>query len=233
MQIAQDQGLIWVADFAPQVASAYAQAGLSATSMGEFDLVRLQSGSLPPLDQARQLLTWGARSEPRLATSLAFLNAYASSTFGANLLPPASRLAPAGEQPLNLETTPDQWIMPSDASLSSDLQTFHIVPGGQEVNVTLTTHQLDPGRTYALFFSYRNAGLQGTQRVYVSTHDRALAWLDTFPGGVGFPCDTAQEWVHQGFAFTVQPGATTTMIWLRATGEGVADFTDIQLRVLP
>jgi hypothetical protein len=60
-----------------------------------------------------------------------------------------------------------------------------------------------------------------------------LGWLDTFPDGVGFSCDAAQDWVQQGFAFTVPAGATTAITWLRASGEGTADFTDIQLRALP
>ncbi len=233
MQIAQARGSVWVADFAPGSASGYAQSGLGATSLGHFDLVRLQDNSISPLKQTRRLLTWGAQNEPRLSTSLSFLNAQVGSTFGANLLPPLSRLAPAGQQPLNARTTPDQWIVPPGASLSADGQTFQAMPGGREVNVTLTTQQLQPGRTYALFFSYRNLGFQGAQRVYLSTHDRSLAWLDTFPDGVGFACDAAQDWVRQGFAFTVPAGETTAIIWLRASGEGTADFTDIQLRALP
>lgn len=233
MQIAQGRGTVWVADFAPGPEPAYAQSGLNATSLGEFDLVRLEDASGTPLDQARRLLTWGARTEPRLLTSLAFLNAQVEGSYGANLLPPPSRLAAAGQQPLNLGTTPDQWIAPAGSSLSADGQTFQVTPGGREVNVTLTTPQLQPGRTYALFFSYRNQGFDGAQRVYLSTHDRSLAWLDTFPDGVGFACDAAQGWVRQGFAFKVPDVETTAIVWLRASGEGTADFTDIQLRALP
>jgi hypothetical protein len=233
MQIAQGRGSIWVADFAPGIESSYAQSGLSATSLGQFDLIRLEDNSGTPLDQARRLLTWGAQTEPRLSTSLAFLNAQVGSMFGVNVLPPASHLAPAGQQPLNPGTIPDEWIVPPSASLSADGQTFQVMPGGREVNITLTTQQLQPGRTYALFFSYRNPGFQGSQRVYLSTHDTSLRWLDTFPDGVGFACGAAQEWVRQGFAFTVPDGETTAIIWLRASGEGTADFTDIQLRPLP
>jgi 4-amino-4-deoxy-L-arabinose transferase-like glycosyltransferase len=233
MQIARGRGLIWAADFAPGSPAAYAQSGLSAASLGHFDIVRLQDSAVSPLEQAGRLLTWGAQTEPRLLTSLVFLNAQVGSTFGANLLPPLSRLAPAGQQPLNSGTIADQWIVPPAASLSADGQTFQVMPGGREVNVTLTTQQLQPGRTYALFFSYRNPDFQGAQRVYLSTHDRSLGWLDTFPDGVGFACDAAQDWVRQGFAFTVPAGETTAIIWLRASGEGTADFTDIQLRSLP
>jgi 4-amino-4-deoxy-L-arabinose transferase-like glycosyltransferase len=232
MQIAQGQGSVWVADFAPGSASGYAESGLSPTSLGHFDLVRVQDSSLSPLDQARRLLSWGAQTEPRLSTSLAFLNAQVGSTFGVNVLPPTPHLAPAGQQPLNSGTIPDEWIVPPSASLSADGQTFQVIPGGREVNVTLTTQQLQPGRSYALFFSYRNPGFQDSQRVYLSTHDTSLHWLDTFPDGVGFACGAAQDWVRQGFAFTVPAGETSAIIWLRASGEGTADFRDIQLRSL-
>jgi hypothetical protein len=233
IQIAQGHGAIWVADFAPQVASAYAQSGLSATSRGHFDMVRLQDSSIAAIEQARRLLTWGAQTEPRLVTSLDFLNAQEEASFGANLLPPTSRLAPAGQQPLNPETISDQWIVPPGASLSGDMKTFQIVPGGQEVNVTLTTHRLQTGHSYALLFSCRNSGFEGAQRVYLSTHDSALGWLDTFPDGVGFACGADQDWVQQGFAFKMPAGATTAIVWLRATGEGTAEFTDVQVRALP
>ena len=233
MQIALGHGVIWGADFAPQAASAYAQSGLSATSQGQFDMVRLQDSAVSPVEQARRLLTWGAQTEPRLSTSLDFLTAQLGSTFGANILPPLSRLAPAGQQPLNAGTTLDQWIVPPNASLSGDRQMFQVVPKGQEANVTLTTHQLRVGNSYALLFSCRNPGLDGAQRVYLSTHDSALGWLDTFPDGTGFACGASQNWVQQGFAFTVPAGATTAIIWLRASGEGTADFMNIQLRALP
>jgi hypothetical protein len=233
MQIAQGRGVIWGADFAPEAASAYAQAGLSATSEGNFDMVRLQDSAASPVEQARKLLAWGAQTEPRLSTPVDFLNAQMESSYGPNLLPLASSLAPAGQQPLNLGTTPEQWIAPAGARLDDNGQSFQVVPGGGEVNVTLTTKQLQAGRSYALLFSYRNPSLQGEQRVYLSTHDASLSWLNTFPDGVGFACGLAQGWVQQGFAFTVPAGTTTAIIWLRASGQGTAEFRDIELRALP
>jgi hypothetical protein len=101
------------------------------------------------------------------------------------------------------------------------------------VNVTLSTRQLYPGDHYVLFFRYRNSDLQGTQKVYVSTHGADQRWLETFPDGLGYTCPPSTEWTRQGLGFTVPPDTVMSMIWLRATGQGTAEFADVELRQVP
>jgi 4-amino-4-deoxy-L-arabinose transferase-like glycosyltransferase len=232
-RVVQGHGAVWAADFAPQAAPEYLAAGMKATSFGSFSVVSLDAAGSGMLDQAQRLLQWGETSEPRLHTSLALLDAVAHNSFGDNLLPGAEALAPTGQQPLNPAGVAERWMQPSGAMLVAQLNGFHLTPSGQEVNVTLTTRLLKPGRSYVLLFRYRNWGFTGEHRVFVSAHDAILGWLDTFPDAFGFPCDASTEWIQQGFAFTAPPGTTSAIVWLRANGRDAADFADVELRPLP
>ncbi len=123
-----------------------------------------------------------------------------------------------------------RWILAPNATRTADQTAFRLAPAGAMANVTLTTQQVDPGKTYALRFRYRNAGLTGEQRVFVSTQNGAGAWLDIFPDGAGYPCLSTDDWATGAFAFTVPAGADALTIWLRATGSGSAEFTEVELR---
>lgn len=232
-QIARGNAQVWAADFDP-ARSQSPPADLSITHFGQFALLRDQTPGAPSFDQALQLLQWGSTDEPRLQTTIALLNALqAGNIKGANLLPPATKLAPPGPGPVSTQVATDRWLVGFDASSSSDYDGFHLTPDNDEVNVTLTTRQLQPGHTYALSFRYRHNLSGGAQRVYVSAHDDALNWLDTFPDGLGYDCPSSQDWAREGFAFTLPTGTTSTVVWLRATGQGTADFSDVELQELP
>jgi hypothetical protein len=232
--LAQGRGVVWAADFSPgeEQSAGLSAAGLIAVSFGHFNLVRPPPA--PPLDQARRLLQWGSARDPRLLTSLAWLTAVASpSTGGANLLSPATVLAPPGVGPRDGPAGFDRWGLDPGAALRPGGEGFRLTTQEQEVNVTLTTGQLQAGRAYAVFFRYRNPDLQGAQRVYISALAADQRWLDVFPDGLGYACPAAGDWARQGFAFTVPAATTTVILWLRVTGRGSAEFADVELRPLP
>jgi hypothetical protein len=231
--IVRGHGAIWAADFSPQSSPQSMPANMMYTPFGNFSIVRLNTPGSGPLEQAQGLLEWGKATEPRIATTLAFLNAVAHNSFGDNLLPGAAALAPEGQQPLNPQGVAERWMLAASTESVPQFNGFHLAPSGHEVNVTLTTRLVQPGRTYVLLFRYRNWGFPGEHRVFVSAHDSTLGWLDTFPDAFGFPCDSTTEWVQQGFAFSVPPNTTSVVIWLRANGHDAADFADVELRPLP
>ncbi|HEU5329040.1 MAG TPA: glycosyltransferase family 39 protein [Thermomicrobiales bacterium] len=147
----------------------------------------------------------------------------ASIDLGANLLPP---LAADTGQGLNT------WQLAGQSSLIENGSAFRVAPTGQTVDVRLTTQQVRPGHYYLLEFSSRNADLSGEQRVYVSTHNSAGAWLDIFPTGAGYLCPKGANWANGRFAFLVPPETTSLTVWLRGIGTGTADFSGVELREL-
>jgi hypothetical protein len=134
---------------------------------------------------------------------------------------------PTGAEPA------EQWTLLANTTLHADGHTFTLTPNGPETNVTLTTRRVKADKRYTIFFRYRNGGLDGEERVYVSAQSDDGRWLDTFPDGTGFPCARSIDWVQQGFAFTTPPSTTSLTIWLRASGDGSAQFDSVELRPLP
>ena len=134
---------------------------------------------------------------------------------------------PTGAEPA------EQWTLLANTTRDPDGHTFTLTPNGSETNVTLTTRLVEAGKRYAILFRYRNGSLDGEQRVYISAHSDDRRWLDTFPDGTGYLCARSADWVQQGFAFTAPAETTALTIWLRASGDGSAQFDRIELQPLP
>jgi 4-amino-4-deoxy-L-arabinose transferase-like glycosyltransferase len=186
--------------------------------------------------EAEDLLRWGSVTEPRLLLSIDLLQAVSGAlSFGANQLDSPARATPpatgvtllGGSEPL------DHWTLWPDTSVSPDGTAFHLVTDRQTINLTWLTGLFVQGGKYALFFRCRNADLVGDQRVYVSAHSGNGGWLDTFPNGYGYLCPKSTGSTSegsQGFAFQVPAGTGQLRIWLRVTGSGAADFSNVELR---
>ena len=197
-------------------------ADLAVTSYDEIALLRVRTRRLGAVAQAKTLLRWGSAYQPQLLSSLDLLNVLSSGArIGPNLLPPPSTTGKGR----------DRWSVPSDARALPDGSGFELGPrGGSMVNVTLTTRHVTAGTHYLLSFSYRNGGLQGEQKVYVSALAPGGQWLSVFPNGAGYSCSPAADPTRGSFAFTAPAGATSLIIWLRATGSGVAAFQTVRLQ---
>jgi len=197
-------------------------ADLAVTSYDEIALLRVRTRRLGAVAQAKTLLRWGSAYQPQLLSSLDLLNVLSSGArIGPNLLPPPSTTGKGR----------DRWSVPSDARALPDGSGFELGPqGGSMVNVTLTTRHVTAGTHYLLSFSYRNGGLQGEQKVYVSALSPGGQWLSVFPNGAGYSCSPAADPTRGSFALTAPAGATSLIIWLRATGSGVAAFQTVRLQ---
>lgn len=97
------------------------------------------------------------------------------------------------------------------------------------VNVTASVPSRS-ARTYIISFRYRNEALNGDQRVFVSAHSSAGAWLAIFPNGAGYACQPTGKWIEGSFAFSTPAHTDTLTIWLRATGTGSSKFAAVTLR---
>jgi 4-amino-4-deoxy-L-arabinose transferase-like glycosyltransferase len=237
VRIAQGHGTVWGMVYTPLTPTEITQAeaaGLEVTRFpGRISLVRVTDAA-SPLQEAQTLLRWGSAAEPRLQTSAALLQAVSANTLGENLLPGPEAAQGGVPGVVKAGDGPARWVLgPGTAALAADQGMFRLTTAEQEVNITLTTARVAPGKTYLLLFRYRNASLDGSQRVYAAAHNADLAWLDTFPDGLGYLCPRTPDWTRQGFAFTMPAATTAASIWLRATGSGSAEFRDIELRALP
>jgi hypothetical protein len=187
-------------------------------------------------EQIDRLLAWGNGMEPGLVAVRSMLNPLAKAqALGDNLLPAMSDIQkPArGQELLNGEQEADKWVLWSGTSASPNEQAVVLSSDGsqQMVNVTLSTRKLEADKDYVLSFGYNNRDLSGEQRVYVSVHRDDGSWIDVFPYGEGFLCPANSD-SESAFAFHVPMGATNAIVWLRTTGLGRAEFSDVEMRAI-
>jgi hypothetical protein len=190
--------------------------GLDLKVFPGLTLVHQRAATGSPVEQAMWFLKWASGFRPNFATSLALLRFESGlGHYGPNLLP-------------NLDS--GQWVLGSHSALEPGGQAVRLDPAGPMANTTTTIGGLVPNRTYLLLFEFRNAALQGEQRVFASSHDSAGHWLAVFPDGYGYLCSSSPDWTRGAFAFSVPPGTTVETVWLRATGRGHAEFRSLELR---
>jgi len=196
------------------------------------DTVLVPPDTTANLDRAKAILNWAAAAQPALASGAKLIElAQGHATLGPELLPgPATSSAEMG--PLQL----DRWTLQAHASVSADGRSFVLEPAGGEINAIYVTSSLQPGADYLLSFQCDNSALSGHLNVYVTlqTSDGVAA---IFPDGAGYVCagdpsDSTGESASSGgvIAFSVTPGATSAMIWARATGTGVGRYSEFSLR---
>ena len=225
----RSKGIVWGAVFtACSPPDNWVQASKAGMEVFLFDgivLFRQQVPAQTGIEQAMTLLRWGSAFRPDLLSSLEFLEAvYGSRALGDNLLSTPSEAA-------------KRWVFSSGSMVDPDESSFVLRPNGkpdgQEVNVIefLAKEDFRVGSTYVISFRFRNAALKGDQRVYVSAHG-VSTWLNIFPSGGGYLCPSTQTWATGAFAFTVSANTTALQVWLRATGDGVAEFKDVVLRLV-
>lgn len=156
---------------------------------------------------------WGTRFEPELAASLDLLHVLAGDLASVT----------------NVTATAGRWALGPGATVAVEDGSVHLRPAGATANATFTMRSVTPGHRFSLLFGYRNGQLLGEQRVFVSAHDRAGQWLAVFPNGAGYLCTSAAEWMKGAFAFALPADADSLIVWLRASGNGLAEFTNVQL----
>ncbi len=54
--------------------------------------------------------------------------------------------------------------------------------------------------------------------------------MDVYPQWDGYTCLPDRDWTSGALAFRVPPTTTSVVIWLRARGQGTAQFDNIELR---
>jgi hypothetical protein len=174
------------------------------------------------VEHATALLDWrsGAGKDGSLEMSRLAVRAASGADLGENLLPPPAPPAGAGD---------GGWELGAGIEVSPDGQGFTMRPENREPNAIFTLESVRPGSEYLLTFRCRNGELRGGQRVYATAH-AGENWLATYPGGLGFLCPRSAEWTEQGFAFAVPDNSSTLRVWLRASGTGTAEFSDVRLR---
>jgi 4-amino-4-deoxy-L-arabinose transferase-like glycosyltransferase len=208
--------------------------GLEVIPLENLSLLRERAPRGDSAEQIDRLLAWGSGMEPGLVAVRSMLNPQVKTqALGDNLLPSLGEVqVPVHrERLLNGEQQVDKWVLWAGSSPGTDGRSFELRPdGGPEmVNVTLSTLKLTADRNYVLAFRYRNVDLSGEQRVYMSLLDDGGRTIDTYPYGAGFLCPANSE-SGSAFAFHVPAGATNAIVWLRATGKGSAEFSDVELR---
>jgi hypothetical protein len=223
-RIAAGGGAVWVAYYnelsAEQVERARAQR-LEVIRFHRVTLLRDGVGGTIA-DQARAMLRWGSVWEPRLTTSIRLIGVpEGRAALGDNLLPPPAEqgVPSAGGRPA--------WELPGPLRVAENGTAIVLLPSGGELNAKLNLREVLPGATYLLTFRCGGGAPDLSRQVFVSAH-REDAWLDTFPTGTGYRCRDGGA--LQGFAFTVPDEANALTIWLRATGTGSAEYSDVQLR---
>jgi 4-amino-4-deoxy-L-arabinose transferase-like glycosyltransferase len=182
--------------------------------------------SRDPIASASALLHWAGTFHVPQRVSWSVFNALAI-TDGTrdNLLP-----SPTQDSGKATGVVKDRWTLWPGSSLAG--QAIRLEPRGSLVNAIFSTARLKPGETYVIRFFYRNPDLKGTQQVYVSSHDDGGRWLDIFPTGEGYPCERATEWKSGAFGFSPPPHTTGSVVWLRASGTGSAEFKGVELNEL-
>jgi uncharacterized membrane protein len=219
----------------PQNVQSANDMGLDVIPLENLALVRAHSPDMPTAQQLDTILAWGISVQPGLIATRSLLNpTYREATLGDNLLPPMSDSAIERSQtvlqPPNNQEQLNHWTLPANATFQQD-GAFVLKAGGPagETNVTLSTDRLIPGKTYVLSYRYNNVRLSGDQKVYLSTYTKEGRLIETFPYGSGFLCLPVSD-SASAFAFTMPATATDVLLWLRITGEGEADFSDVEIR---
>jgi 4-amino-4-deoxy-L-arabinose transferase-like glycosyltransferase len=209
--------------------------GLDVIPLVGMALLRPHSPGLTPVEQAQALLRWGSASDPALLTSSRLLDAVSGkATLGPNLLPPLLHAAIPTDVTL-IDTISGQtaltgtWALWSASARLPNSDGLALSANENEGNITITINSAQPGKTYLFTFRSRNGALNGAQRLFVSAHN-GYAWLNTFPAGQGFLCDSSADWTSNGFAFTVPQNSAVVTVWLRVTGRGTADFEDVEMK---
>jgi 4-amino-4-deoxy-L-arabinose transferase-like glycosyltransferase len=208
--------------------------GLEVIPLENLSLLRERAPRGDAAEQIDRLMSWGSGLEPGLVAVRSMLNAQVKAeALGDNLLPSLDvvQIPAHKDWLLDGEQQVDTWVIWAGSALGADGESFELKPGGGQemVNVTLSTSKLTPDRNYVLAFRYRNVDLSGEQRVYISMLDAGGRTLDTYPYGAGFLCAANSE-SQSAFAFHTPTGTTSAIVWLRATGNGSAEFSQVDLR---
>jgi 4-amino-4-deoxy-L-arabinose transferase-like glycosyltransferase len=208
-------------------------AGLNEVEFAGVALLRARQPQ-PIGDQVNTLLRVATPSQPGLVASRSLVDpAFRRSGLGNNILPPAiSATLPAAEEgPLAVDGTRDRWLLWPGTALRSRADGFTLNPSSRsQVNVTLTTERLAPGRFYVMRFRCGAQELNGEQRVYVSLYARDDKFLETFPWGAGYQCSQAEGEGSNAFALKTPDSVGRAVVWLRATGTGTATYADVEMR---
>jgi hypothetical protein len=209
------------------------EAGLYETKFPGVALLRAREPR-PIRDQVNTLLRVATPAQPGLVATRSLLDSdFQRSGLGPNILPPSrtTRLPAAAENPLTVEITRDRWLLWPGTALSSQANGFTLSPTSRsQVNVTLTTERIAPGRVYVMTFRCGAQDLMGEQRVYVSLYARDGTFLETFPWGAGFRCSQDDGEGARAFALETPESVGRAVIWLRATGTGTATYADVEMR---
>ncbi|HET9494019.1 MAG TPA: glycosyltransferase family 39 protein [Chloroflexia bacterium] len=209
------------------------EAGLHETEFQGVALLRARQPQ-PIRDQVNTLLRVATPAQPGLVATRSLVDpSFQRSGLGPNILAPArsTQLPVAGEDPLSLDITRDRWLLWPGTALRSRADGFTLSPSSKsQVNVTLTTDRIVPGRLYVMRFRCGAQGLSGEQRVYVSLYARDGQFLETFPWGAGFPCSQDEGESARAFALKTPDSVGRAVIWLRATGTGTATYADVEMR---
>jgi hypothetical protein len=209
------------------------EAGLYETKFPGVALLRAREPR-PISDQVNTLLRVATPAQPGLVATRSLLDSdFQRTGLGANILPPAASAVPPaeGDAPLEARGTRDRWLLWQGSALHAGGDGFTLSPSPQtDVNVTLTTERVAPGRVYVMRFRCGAQGLSGEQRVYVSLYARDDQFLDTFPWGAGFPCSQGGSEDARAFALKTPYSVGRAVIWLRATGTGTATYSDVEMR---
>jgi hypothetical protein len=226
LEILQSGTTVWGATLSSPGLPSPATGGLTASLFTDIWLLRPAAGPAASIDQTRSILGWAASFEPEIAASSRLIEVLQGHrTPGPELLPsPTASQREGGQLPLN------RWVLQPGSSLSSDGIAFVLDPGGRSINVYLNTLALEPGRQYLMSFSCQTSELVGAASVFVVADGPTGS--TAFPDGAGYQCRGSPDPDQGVFAFTIPDGATSAMLWLRATGTGSATFERVSLRSL-
>jgi hypothetical protein len=197
-------------------AAAAREAGFEMLRVYGLTILRPVGATRTGVEQAAALLDWrsSAGTDGPLRMSRLAVQAASGGEVGENLLPPPTQ---AG------------WELGAGAEVSPDGQGFTMRPENREPNAIFALEPVRPDSAYLLTFRCRNGALRGAQRVFATAHSED-EWRDVFPSGLGFLCPRSAEGTEQGFAFTMPDRSSTLKVWLRATGTGSAEFSNVRLR---
>lgn len=181
---------------------------------GHIHVVRAAAGGLSAMDQARTLLRWEAAVMPQFGALAKVLDLYSGNAqLGPNLLPDP---AAAG------------WSVQPGVHVEAGSLTFAPSAATGELNATGSV-AVQPGDIYVVSFEWRNAALNGSQKVFVSVFDEKGSTVSIFPTGDGYPCARSDTWTRSYFAFDAPAGAALVAVVLRVNGSGTAEFRNVQL----
>ena len=239
-ELDQNNARVWGVVYRPAPLPAGDQQRAAALGLEiiPFQGLTLVSGPAPgpPQAQINTLLRWATDLQPGLVATRSLLDPeFQRTNLGANLLPPLNEAIPSPPG-LALPAAPEmaeQWLLRPGATRPPDREMFVLRPGAvPEAGVTVTSRRVTPGPVYVLRFRCRNPDLHGKQLVHVTAYDADRRWIDTYPPGAAYQCAPAPGGTRQAFAFALPPATTQVGVWLRATGQGQAEFDQVELRAV-